>query len=218
MQDTLGQQAYGRLEEMIVTQALPPGAILSEAVLGRKLGFGRTPIREALQRLERDGLVAILPRRGVVVTEINLGHHLKLLETRRELERLVARNAARRASPAQRQRMRDLAEEIIAAAAADDGMAFTRAGREFHSLPVEAADNGYAEAALGLLHGLSRRFWHAYYRDHAVLTEAAAVHVDRLRAIASGDPDAAAAASDRVMDYLEAFARSTLNFDTRRSA
>ncbi len=69
---TLTDRAYHELEEMIVTLQLPPGTVLSEQTLAVKLKIGRTPIREALQRLARDGLVVIMPRRGILVSEINL--------------------------------------------------------------------------------------------------------------------------------------------------
>ena len=87
---TLTDRAYRELEEMIVTLQLLPGTVLSEQALALRLKIGRTPIREALQRLARDGLVVIMPRRGIMVSEINLKLHLRLLEVRRELERLMA--------------------------------------------------------------------------------------------------------------------------------
>jgi len=60
---TLSDRAYGDLEAMIVTLQLPPGSAVSEAALSQRLGIGRTPIREALQRLARERLITILPRR-----------------------------------------------------------------------------------------------------------------------------------------------------------
>ena len=80
---SLTDRAYAEIEELIVTLRLAPGAPLSEAELSARLGIGRTPIREALQRLARERLVAIYPRRGVIVTEINVASQLRLLETRR---------------------------------------------------------------------------------------------------------------------------------------
>ena len=97
--ETLTDRAYRLVEELIVTLALPPETILSEQSLAARLGIGRTPIREALQRLARDGLVVILPRRGILVSQINLKTQMRLLEVRRELERLMARGAAERATP-----------------------------------------------------------------------------------------------------------------------
>ena len=80
---SLTDQAYARLEELIVTLQLEPGEIVSEAALSRQLRIGRTPIREALHRLARERLVNILPRRGITVSEINVGAQLRLLALRR---------------------------------------------------------------------------------------------------------------------------------------
>lgn len=99
---TLNEEAYRRIEELIVTLELAPGSVVSEATLGDRIGIGTTPIREALQRLAREHLVQILPRRGVIVTAVDVGQQLRVLETRRELDRLIARAAATRATPAER--------------------------------------------------------------------------------------------------------------------
>ena len=99
---SLTDRAYADLEEMIVTLQLAPGSAVSELELASYLGIGRTPIREALQRLARERLVTIVPRRGIFVSEINVTSQLRLLEVRRELERLIARSAARRATDVER--------------------------------------------------------------------------------------------------------------------
>src|SRR5205085_12697101 len=110
--NSLTELAYVHLEELIVTLKLAPGRVVSEGELSTLTGIGRTPIREALQRLAREKLVSILPRRGIVVPEINVGSQLKLLEVRRELERLIARSAARRATDAERERFRALVRDF----------------------------------------------------------------------------------------------------------
>ena len=110
--ETLTDKAYRALEEEIVTLRIPPGTVVSEAMLSQRLGVGRTPVREALQRLAREWLVVILPRRGIVVSEIDPVRHLRLLEVRREVERLLARSAARRASAPLRARFRTIAEAM----------------------------------------------------------------------------------------------------------
>ena len=91
------EQAYRQLEEQIVTLRLKPGEFLSEYALAEGLAIGRTPIREALQRLAREGLVTILPRKGILVSETDPRKQLLVLEVRRELERLLcpARRPAR---------------------------------------------------------------------------------------------------------------------------
>src|SRR5688572_10962031 len=100
---SLTDLAYLHLEEMIVTLKLAPGQVVSEGELSVATGIGRTPIREALQRLARERLVSILPRRGIIVSAIDVKSQLRLLEVRRELERFIARAAARRATEAERQ-------------------------------------------------------------------------------------------------------------------
>src|SRR6188472_2376900 len=76
-------QAYEQLEELIVTLQLPPGSDVTEAKLVERLGIGRTPVREALQRLARENLVVALPQRGYLVSHIDVRTQLRLLETRR---------------------------------------------------------------------------------------------------------------------------------------
>ena len=94
--------AYEQLEELIVTAELEPGAILSEATLVEQLAIGRTPIREALQRLEREGLIKIMPRKGIAVTDLDPAKQLLMLELRRDLEKLLARSGALRATEEER--------------------------------------------------------------------------------------------------------------------
>ena len=101
--ESLTDRAYRELEELIVTLQLEPKAVLSETALSQDLGIGRTPIREALQRLAREGLVMILPRKGILVSEINPRKQLLLLAVRREIERLLARASATRLTDIERQ-------------------------------------------------------------------------------------------------------------------
>jgi DNA-binding GntR family transcriptional regulator len=210
---TLTERAYRALEEAIVTLDLAPGEVVSEAQLAARIALGRTPVREALQRLARERLVRILPRRGIVVAAVDVREQLRLLEVRREIERLCARAAARRADAAQRDRFRRIAEAMDRAAASDDETAFLRQDRALNLLVLEAARNEFAAAAMALMHGLSRRFWFIHWRRSADLPEAAAVHAALARAIADGAPEGAAAASDRLLDYIEAFTRATVGPD-----
>jgi DNA-binding GntR family transcriptional regulator len=120
---------------------LPPGSAVSEAMLSERLGIGRTPIREALQRLARERLVQILPRRGVIVSDINVKGQLRLIELRREVERLVVRSAARRATEAERKRFAELADRFEKSARQNDDTTFMRVDREYNDLSVSAATN-----------------------------------------------------------------------------
>jgi len=207
---TLTEKAYAQIEELIVTLQLPPGTVLSELVLADRFGIGRTPIREALQRLSRDGLVNILPRRGVLVSDIDLRSQLRLLEVRRELERLMARGAAERASDGERAQFAEIARGMNRASENEDDMAFMRLDQQFNTLVSLAARNEYASRSMGLMHALSRRFWYQHYKEAADLPLCARLHAAVAEAIARREPDKAADASDRLVDYIESFARSTL--------
>ena len=210
---SLTDLAYAHLEEMIVTLKLAPGRTVSEGELSVLTGIGRTPIREALQRLAREKLVSILPRRGIVVTEINVGNQLRLLEVRRELERLIARSAARRATDEERERFRELARLFEKSAREDNDVKFMRTDREFNTLCSAASHNEFAAGAMGLMHSLSRRFWYIHYKQAADMPHTAKLHADIARAIADADEERAVKASDRLLDAIEKFTRDTVSTD-----
>jgi DNA-binding GntR family transcriptional regulator len=210
---TLTDRAYRELEERIVTLQIEPGAVLSESSLGQQLGLGRTPIREALQRLARDGLVLILPRRGILVSDTNVKRQLMLLEVRRELERLIAVKAAHRATEQERREFLAIADGMEEAAKSNDDIKFMRLDRALNLLMAEAAHNEFASNAIAATHALSRRFWYVHYKDVADLPVCARLHANLARALGYGDTAAARTASEALLDYIEEFTRATL--DTR---
>ena len=209
--ETLTEQAYRVIEERIVTLQLKPGDVLSEQMLSATVRIGRTPIREALQRLAREGLVTILPRKGILVSDLNPRNQLLVLEVRRELERLLSRAGADRATQEQRAQMLDIARGMDQAAQTNDDIAFMRLDRELNALMIEAAHNDYAARSMKLLQGLSRRFWYMHYRLAADLPLCARLHANQARAIAKGGGQAAARSSDKLMDYVETFTRATVS-------
>jgi DNA-binding GntR family transcriptional regulator len=198
---------------MIVTLKLAPGKAVSEQELAAQLGLGRTPIREALQRLAREKVVDILPRRGILVSAINVKSQLKLLEVRRELERLIATSAARRATQAERARFVELAGAFEKSAKKDDDLSFMRIDREFNTLCSAASHNEFAAGAMSLMHSLSRRFWYIHYKQAADMPLTAKLHADIARAIASGDVARAGRASDKLLDVIEKFTRDSMSTD-----
>ena len=211
--ETLTDRAYSTLEEMIVTLKLAPGSAVSEAELSQMLGIGRTPIREALQRLSREKLVQILPRRGVIVSDINVKRQLGMLEVRREIERLVSRSATRRALPHERARFGALAVNFKKAARANDDVGFMRTDSEYNELAILTARNEFAAAAMRLMQPLSRRFWYMHYQQAADMPVTANLHAAIAEAIANGDEAAAGRATDALIDHIESFTRATLDTD-----
>jgi len=213
--ESLTDRAYRELEEMIVTLQLEPNAVLSETSLSQDLGIGRTPIREALQRLAREGLVMILPRKGILVSEINPRKQLLLLAVRREIERLLARASATRLTEKERQQFIEIADGMEQAARNNDDVSFMRFDKALNSLVTVAARNEYAERAIGLMHGLSRRFWYVHYKEAADMPLCARLHAELARRISDGDPEGAALACDELIDYVERFTRATVETGPR---
>ncbi|MGI9026454.1 MAG: GntR family transcriptional regulator [Burkholderiaceae bacterium] len=208
---SLTDRAYADLEELIITMKLAPGSPVSESDLSSWLGIGRTPIREALHRLARERLVTILPRRGIIVSDINVTNQLLLIEVRRELERLIARSAARRADDNERAQFLDLAARFGQASKVNDDIDFMRVDREFNLLCSSASHNEFAGGAMSLIHALSRRFWYAYYKVAADMPLTAALHGNIARHIAAGDVELAGKASDKLLDAIEKFTRNVVD-------
>ena len=182
-------------------------------MLAARYDLGRTPVREALQLLAREGLVVILPSRGILVSEINVRRQLRLIEARRHVEGGIVALATRRADDAQRERFAALAEQMDQAASKNDGTAFLALDGEFNQLLLAAARNEYLAQALRSMQGLSRRFWFAHYRTVADLPETARLHAAIARAIAGLDEAVAGKALDALLDNVEAFTRATLDAD-----
>lgn len=208
--DTLTEQAYRLIEEQIVTLRLKPADVLSEQMLSGTFKIGRTPIREALQRLAREGLITILPRKGILVSDINPRSQLLVLEVRREIERLLSRAGAERATKEQRAQLQEIAQGMDHAAKTNNDLEFMRLDRDLNRLMIECAHNDFAARSMKLLQGLSRRFWYMHYREAADLPLCARLHANQARAIAQGNVEAAARASDKLMDYVETFTRATV--------
>lgn len=209
---SLSDLAYARLEEAIVTLSLRPGAALTEAQMIELVAVGRTPVREALIRLAQQGLVEILPRKGVVVTAIDAIDVMAALDAREVLERLIASEAARRAGPAERSAILAKARAMRDAAQADDVNAYMRLDKELDGLIAAAARSPYASRAVEPLQALIRRAW--YYFDRQVdLVPAANHHVALAQALVAGEPTAAGEASDALMRHLRAGLMTALRRD-----
>lgn len=206
---SLAEKVYAELEEMIVTLQFEPGQMLSESELGEILQVSRTPIGEALQRLAREGLVNILPRRGIVVTEINIADQLKLLEFRSVVSRFAAGSAARRANDEERMQMQVIANQLLDAVKTANGQALLQADKAFHDHLSICVRNEFASKALDSLDSLSRRFWFFYHQSQDD-AESGKLHANLALAITKGDLKAAELASDKLFKSLENFIHQTL--------
>ncbi|RTL48984.1 MAG: GntR family transcriptional regulator [Bradyrhizobiaceae bacterium] len=208
---SLAEDAYRRIEEMIVSRALKPGAMISEKKLAEELQCGRTPVREAVQRLRLEGYIDVHPSRGVQVSSMDVFRQFELLEVRRPLEDLVVRLAAERATSAERAAMADLATRFSTVAVARDRPAYLATNRAIHQAIARAAHNGILANSIGTIHGLSRRFWYAHIEDEDFFEEAARLHSRTVKAIVARDAAGAAACASDFLNFLESLTRKALS-------
>ena len=182
--------AHQRLEEMIVTLQLAPGSHWSEEGLADEIGIGRTPVREAVKRLQADYLVSILPRHGLMITEISVHDQLLVIEFRRELEAFISRRAALRINTSDR--------ELLAMAA-----------REIDSAGVKGNLEQYLRDVFNA--NLSRRFYYRYERDLQNLRGMGKLHADRGRAVVDQDEALAVEKANALLDQIENYTRRIFN-------
>ena len=182
--------AYSSLRAGIHSGRFRAGDRMREADLAEMLGISRTPIRDALKRLESDGLLTAAPRRGLIVAELDQQQVTELYAVRDVLEGLAARLAAQHASPAEIAAMQDLLERQ-ARTHKDDLPALARLNRLFHDVVYRAARNRYLvevldsfESSLALLPGTT-------YVAQGRATSALKEHADLVAAIEARDADRA---------------------------
>lgn len=208
--DRLADIAHSKLEELIVTLELAPGSLWSEAMLSERIGIGRTPVREAVQRLAWERLVTIIRRHGVQISDIDPHEQMLVLELRREFEPLVASRAARRATVDERRYLSKIADSFLEAGATVDVMKFLRVHFESKRFVIACARNPFVANAFAPINALTRRFYFVYQRETKDVARAAALHAAVLKAIAAGDEVAAAEAATAMVDYAEYYTRSVI--------
>ena len=181
--------AYQRILERIVRLEMPPGSVVNETQLRAELGIGRTPIREALQRLGRENLVRSIPHRGTFVTDVNITDLARITEVRMVLEAHAARLAAEKLSGADRAAMERVLE--LVGGPLTDQRELMRLDQVVHRTVYRAARNPFLEATLERYFNLSLRLWYLVL-DHGVrLRQAVDEHVELVHAILAGDGDRA---------------------------
>jgi DNA-binding GntR family transcriptional regulator len=205
--ERLADRALRLLEEQIVTLQLAPGTVWSETALSKRIKIGRTPVREAVQRLAADHLVVIMRRHGIMISQINVQEQLLVLEARRQLEGYIASRSARRGAAEEKARLSAIAEAMETIGKAGDVFSFLRYYYFSKKLLCEAARNPYAARAIAPLHTLSRRFYFLHHEEFGDLPIVAEHHAAQARAAAIGDEEAVMKASERIVDYAEAFTK-----------
>ncbi|EJB02708.1 transcriptional regulator [Rhizobium leguminosarum bv. trifolii WSM597] len=201
MQTSQSHLAYLALEHLIVTLVLKPGALVTEKQLIDMAGHGRTPVREAIQKLAWQRLVLVKPRVGLQVAEIAPGDHGNVMQVRRELEPIAASLAAEHATDEQRVRLGDCARAMEDCAVTGNLAGFFAADKTFDEILEDACPNGFIMAALGPVQTHARRLWYSTANPER-MDRAIALHVAVILAIRQGRPEEAHAAMATLIDYL----------------
>jgi DNA-binding GntR family transcriptional regulator len=212
--DSMAEVAHKRLEEMIVTLQLPPGSHWSEENLSEKIRVGRTPVREAVKRLQADSLISILPRHGLMITEIDVQQQLLVIDFRRELEIFISTRAARRILAPSREHLASTADEIETAGRQSNREKYLQGVFDANLAIAKAAGNPFAARSISPLHALSRRFYYKYESDLQNLKEMGRLHAERARAVSRQEENAVRDTVTALMNQIEDCTRKVfeLNF------
>jgi DNA-binding GntR family transcriptional regulator len=156
----VAERAYTELRDRIVTLRLGPGTVLREDELMREMGIGRTPLREAVKRLALENLVAVQPRRGTFVTEVEAADIVNITEVRAELEGYAAELAALRMNGGARAAAEALLEEIDEVTRPHEQEWLMRFDERIHHFIWEASGNPYLIETLERYFTHSLRIWY----------------------------------------------------------
>lgn len=196
------EEAYSQIRSMIVSLELEPGSLINEADLMARLGFGRTPIREALRALSSEKLVDVYPRRGMFVASVDVQNLSSISEVRAVLEIKAASLAAQRSTPADREITVALIAEIDAIKNEPNMTKLIQLDQRIHRHIYQCTHNPFLEETLERYYGHALRIWFLALDHVENLSEAVIEHRALLKTIRDNDAKAAAKA---MQDHVEGF-------------
>ena len=203
--------AYRVLCDELIVLDIKPGEPLNDEVISRRLGVGRTPIREAMKRLESDHLVVAYPRRGTFAAGVDITDLAEISEIRQLLEPAAAARAARMASPQLRQEIKEFAREVA------DLLPVTHSQRDLmrldmrvHRMIYRATGSRHLEDVLIRYDNLATRIWSLVLEKLPPVSEHIAQHIELLECIAAGDSEAAARLTTKHVTDFENLIRGVL--------
>ena len=190
---SLAGLAYQQIKNRLIMLDIRPGDPINDSGLAAELGVGRTPVREALKRLETDHLVVSYPRRGTFATVVDVTELGAISDIRQLLEPHAARRAAENASPQLRAEMREIAAQIRDLRVVDgDRTTFINEDMAIHKIIYRASGNPHLEDVLVRYDNLATRIWCLVIDKLPDIAEHVREHSSLLVAIADGDGDRAA--------------------------
>lgn len=199
----LREIVYEELKMQILTGAIVPGTRMMEVELAKEIGVSRTPIREAIRKLEKEGLVTIEPRRGAYASQISTQDMVEILEVRQNMEGLAAFFAASRMSDDQMTELKEVSKLYNKAVHDGDMEEMIKHDTKFHRIIVESCNNKVLVQMIEQLQELVLRFRYIYYDNFKRAENMPEEHFEILNAIETGDAEAARKAADVHIDRLK---------------
>jgi DNA-binding GntR family transcriptional regulator len=200
--------AYEKIKHRITACEFRPGDYLNEAELSERLGIGRTPVHQAIDRLMIEGLVQVMPRKGIIVTPLSFDDVLQTIDVRLLNECHCARLAAERASEGEIRALHDILARAEAELPRRDAERLMRLDREFHGAIAQSSRNVVLADILGRLHDKSLRFWILSLNTPGHHARVHKQHRAILDAVRAHDP---LAAEQAMRDHIEDFRRNLLS-------
>lgn len=199
----LREIVYEELKMQILKGEITPGTRMMEVEMAEEMGVSRTPIREAIRKLEKEGLVTIEPRRGAYASKISTKDMIEILEVRQNMEGLAAYFAAQRMQDEDKEKLQVLAQEYEAAVEARDTAEMIKIDTKFHHTIVEGCDNKILMQIMEQLQELVLRFRYLYYDNFKRGEKMPAEHAAIYKAIIKGDEQAAREAAFMHIERLK---------------
>ncbi|MER5544004.1 GntR family transcriptional regulator [Streptomyces sp. NPDC001118] len=208
---SLAERAYRALRDRLVMLEIRPGAPINEDQLAQSLGVGRTPVREALKRLQYERLITTYPRRGTFATDVNITDLAHISEVRQELEPLAAARAARRATATDRATLTALRQELASADSRRPAAAeLLHLDLRVHRAIYAATHNPYLDDTLVRYDNLATRIWCLFIDRLSDMAGHVGEHGPLIDAIVAGDPDTAAGLARSHVERFERAIRAAL--------
>ena len=204
-EQSLTDVAYEAIKQRIITLKFGPGSYLNVSSITAALGLGRTPVHQAVRRLTHEGMIEIMPRKGMIVKPVSLNEVMDITDVRAVNEPHCVRLAAEKASKEDVAGLERILARANRASDAGDTEKQMLADRDFHCEISRIAGNKILADILKNLHERSLRFWFISLHDSPHRQEVAEEHAAIMEAITKKDPDAAEAAMRR---HIESFRKN----------
>ncbi len=202
---SLSEVVYEQLKQQILEGNIAPGTRMMEVELSEKMGVSRTPIREAIRMLEKEGLVEVRPRHGAYSSQVSIQEILGILEVRQNMDGMAAALATERGTKKDFERIQEMAKAYEDSVKTGDLNEIIKCDEKFHESIADAGHNATLVKIVSDLQNLVIRFRYIYYNNPEIISNLIAEHKEILDAIRGGDVEKARKVAGGHIDSLSEF-------------